>query len=104
MRGMILALCIIAALLSLVLCCASFVLGVLTSYPARQRQRRAIVLLTRQLSARVERQPPPYTVTLSQGVSLQVLLSRPPLAALAEQSVEHWREHSQPEDDSEPVM
>lgn len=79
-----------------VLCGASFVLGVLTGYPTRKRQRHAIAVLSRQLSARTERrerQRVPINVTVSQGVPVNMLMLVNP-ASLSDKVIEHWREQS----------
>jgi hypothetical protein len=76
---------------------AGYALGVVTGYKARQRQRQQITALTARLNRPVLR--PPITVSYAPGVPLLVLQHRPEINRLREQVVEHWREHSAPDDD-----
>lgn len=80
----------------------SFAAGYLVTYPARRRQHDRIIELTAELEAVTPKQPPqpPITISYSIGVPLGILLQhRPEINDLRDKVVEHWREHSKPDDE-----
>lgn len=95
---MVVVLGILAALFLLAIPVA-YCLGVVTGRLARYKLRAEIDTLRKQL-ARQRGPQPTHTVSVGIGVPLGILLQhRPEINDLRHKVVEHWREHSDADDD-----